>query len=135
MKIDLNNIFVIVDLPAIENRPLQIVNESDRITLSRDISSNPLSNVSWYNTTDLLITQMSVTTASFTIERATCTDTMNYTLVASYLVGNMVTSMVELIVNCEFSTRLDSLLFFNRIFQNFVSSNIVHLMFFIEQTS
>lgn len=93
-----------LDPPFIENRPSQIVNESDKIILTREISSNPVSNVSWYNKTDLLITQTSVQTASFTIEKATCTDTNNYTLVASNGVGNMVTAIVELIVNCEFCT-------------------------------
>lgn len=94
-----------LDPPIIENRPLQIVNESEKVTITRIISSNPLSNVSWYSKTELLITQTSVTTASFTIDRVKCTDTNNYTLVASNGVGNMVTAIVEFIVNCEIFTR------------------------------
>nr|XP_034300633.1 B-cell receptor CD22 [Crassostrea gigas] len=87
--------------PTIESKQLQIVNESVKVILTRNISSNPLSNASWYSKTELLITQTSVTTASFIIERATCIDTKNFTLVVSNGVGSTATAMVELIVNCK----------------------------------
>ncbi|XP_034303603.2 neural cell adhesion molecule 1-like isoform X2 [Magallana gigas] len=87
--------------PAIEKRSLQIVNESEKFTITRSIVSNPLSDASWYNGTQLLKTQTSVKTASYTIENTTCTDTKNYTLVASNGIGNAVTARVELIVNCK----------------------------------
>ncbi|XP_065933049.1 neural cell adhesion molecule 1-A isoform X3 [Magallana gigas] len=87
--------------PAIENRQLQIVNESETVILTRNISGNPVSNVSWFNKTELLKTETSVTTTSFFIERATCSDTQNFTLVASNGVGSNATAVVELIVNCK----------------------------------
>lgn len=96
------SLYIILDQPTIEGKLLKLVNDSEEVILTRNIYSNPLSNVSWYNATELLKTQTLVTTASFTIERATCTDTMNYTLVATNGVGNMVSTIVELIVNCEF---------------------------------
>uniref|UniRef100_K1S6Y6 Hemicentin-1 n=1 Tax=Magallana gigas TaxID=29159 RepID=K1S6Y6_MAGGI len=85
--------------PAIENRQLQIVNESETVILTRNISGNPVSNVSWFNKTELLKTETSVTTTSFFIERPTCSDTQNFTLVASNGVGSNATAVVELIVN------------------------------------
>lgn len=94
-------LIVILDQPAIVKKPLQKVNESEKITLARDIISNPLSDASWYYGTQLLKTQTSVTAATYTIENTTCTDTKNYTLVASNGIGNTVTAMVELIVNCK----------------------------------
>uniref|UniRef100_A0A8W8LC32 Ig-like domain-containing protein n=1 Tax=Magallana gigas TaxID=29159 RepID=A0A8W8LC32_MAGGI len=87
--------------PTIERRSLQVVNESEKFTITRYIESNPLSDASWYNGTQLLKTQTSVKTASYTIENTTCTDTKNYTLVASNGIGNTVTARVELIVNCK----------------------------------
>eukprot|EP00105_Crassostrea_gigas_P023187 XP_011442936.1 PREDICTED: contactin-5 isoform X2 [Crassostrea gigas] len=87
--------------PAIENRQLQIVNESETVILTRNISGNPVSNVSWFNKTELLKTETSVTTTSFFIERPTCSDTQNFTLVASNGVGSNATAVVELIVNCK----------------------------------
>lgn len=92
----------ILDSPMIEGKLLQTVNKSDSVTLTRNIVSNPLSNASWYDETQLLKTEPSVQTTTFTIKNAKCTDTKNYTLVASNGVGNTVTSMVELIVNCKF---------------------------------
>lgn len=92
---------VILDQPAIMKKSLQKVNESEKITLARDIISNPLSNASWYYGTQLLKTQTSVKTATYTMENTTCTDTKNFTLVASNGIGNTVTAMVELIVNCK----------------------------------
>ncbi|XP_052691739.1 basement membrane-specific heparan sulfate proteoglycan core protein-like isoform X3 [Crassostrea angulata] len=87
--------------PTIERRSLQVVNESEKFTITRYIVSNPLSDASWYNGTQLLKTQTSVKTASYTIENTTCTDTKNYTLVTSNGIGNTVTARVELIVNCK----------------------------------
>lgn len=92
---------IILDQPTIERRSLQIVNKSEKITLIRDIVSNPLSDASWYYGTQLLKTQASVKTATYTIENTTCTDTKNYTLVVSNGIRNTVTATVELIVNCE----------------------------------
>lgn len=59
---------IILDQPTLERRSLQIVNKSEKITLIRDIVSNPLSDASWYYGTQLLKTQTSVTTATYTIE-------------------------------------------------------------------
>nr|XP_034316845.1 hemicentin-2-like [Crassostrea gigas] len=87
--------------PTIESRQFQIVNESEKVTITRNISSNPLSDVSWYSKTELLKTQLSVATTTFTIERATCIDTKNFTLVVNNGVGRTVTAVVELIVNCK----------------------------------
>ncbi|XP_065933039.1 uncharacterized protein [Magallana gigas] len=87
--------------PTIERRSLQVVNESEKFTITRYIVSNPLSDASWYNGTQLLKTQTTVKTASYTIENTMCTDTKNYTLVASNGIGNTVSARVELIVNCK----------------------------------
>lgn len=91
---------VTLDQPTIERRSLQIVNESEKITLAKNIESNPLSNATWYNGKQLLKTQTSVPTATYNVENARCTDTKNYTLVVSNEIGT-VTAMVELIVNCK----------------------------------
>lgn len=74
---------------------------SETVTLTRLISSNPPSDVSWYDKTKLLKTQISVSTTAFTIKDATCTDTKNYTIVASNGIGSTATALVELIVNCN----------------------------------
>lgn len=79
------------------------MNESEQVTLIRQIVSNPLSNVSWYNGSELLVTQFSVPNATLHIEKATCMDTNNFTLVASNSVQNNVTALVELVVNCEYN--------------------------------
>lgn len=92
---------IILDQPTLERRSLQIVNKSEKITLIRDIVSNPLSDASWYYGTQLLKTQTSVTTATYTIENTTCTDTKNYTLVVKNGIGNTVKAMEQLIVNCK----------------------------------
>lgn len=86
--------------PVIQDKPPQFVNESETVTLTRDISSKPSSDAFWYRKMKSLKNQTSVTTASFTIERATCTATKNYTLVARNRIGND-TASVELIVNCK----------------------------------
>lgn len=96
----------ILDSPTIENRSLQTVNESESVTLTRNIVSNPLSNASWYIGTQLLKTESSVQTTTLTIENTKCTDTNNYTVVASNGVGNNVTRLVELIVNCKFEYKV-----------------------------
>lgn len=91
----------VLDHPTIENKPYQIINTSQTVTLTRHISSNPPSDVSWYDKTKLLKTQISVLTTTFTLKDATCTDTKNYTLVVSNGIGNTVTALVGLIVNCN----------------------------------
>lgn len=78
------------------------VNENEQVILYRQIISNPLSNVSWYNGSDLLKNQWLVKNATFNIEKATCTDTKNFTLLANNGVQENVTTLVELIVNCEY---------------------------------
>lgn len=107
--IKLINCDCILDIPTIENRSLQTVNESESVTLIRNIVSNPLSNASWYIGTQLLKTESSVQTTTLTIEQTKCTDTNNYTVVASNGVGNNVTRLVELIVNCKFDYKVYSL--------------------------
>nr|XP_034300634.1 B-cell receptor CD22-like [Crassostrea gigas] len=87
--------------PRVESKPFKLVNDSEEVILTRNIYSNPLSNVSWFNSTELLKTDTSVITASFSIKRATCADTKNYTLVATNGVGNTVSAFVGLIVNCK----------------------------------
>lgn len=71
------------------------------VILFREIVSNPLSDVSWYNGTELLITEKSVKNATLVIDKALCTDTKNFTLVAGNTVDRNVVAFVELIVNCE----------------------------------
>ncbi|XP_078332852.1 hemicentin-1-like isoform X2 [Crassostrea virginica] len=90
--------------PSIEIKQRMIVNESDRVVLTRQINSNPLANVSWLHGTQMLKRQTFVKTTSFIIETAQCTDTMNFTLIASNIVQSNVTSRVELIVNCKPTT-------------------------------
>lgn len=85
----------------IENKPHQIINTSETVTLTRYISSNPPSDVSWYDKSKLLKTQISVSTTTLTIKDATCKDMKNYTLVVSNGIENTVTTLVELIVNCN----------------------------------
>lgn len=87
--------------PQIADKGRTIVNESAEILLSRDITSNPLSNVTWFNGSILLKSQYSVPTATYTKRNATCTDTTNLTLIASNGVEGNVTAFVELIVNCK----------------------------------
>lgn len=92
--------------PSIEIKQRMIVNETEKIVLTRHIYSNPLANVSWLDGTHLFQTQALVNTTSFIIERAQCTDTINFTLVASNIVQSNVTSRVEVIVNCEYKNVL-----------------------------
>lgn len=92
-----------IDQPAIENKPRTVVNESEKVFLSRNISSNPLSNATWYDGTKLLDYQPSTRTTKYTIKRASCEDTKNFSLVASNGIGEPVNASVELIVNCEYN--------------------------------
>lgn len=97
----INYIFFLVH-PSIESKPRLIVNESEDVTFIREISSNPLSNAYWYIGTLLLKTEIAVKTATFKKENVTCTDTKNFTLVASNGIGNNSTAWLELIVNCKY---------------------------------
>lgn len=90
-----------LDKPKIADTTSTTVNEGDRVILKKEIVSNPLSNVSWYNGSKLLDYQVSVTAATLTIEKATCTDTKNFTLIASNTVEKSVSALVELFVNCK----------------------------------
>ncbi|XP_078310218.1 contactin-5-like isoform X2 [Crassostrea virginica] len=96
-----NMVIDVLYKPVVENTIPTIVNETERVELIREIDSNPLSNISWYNGAELLKTQTSVTIANLTIQNASCADTKNFTLSASNIVQRNVTSMVELIVNCK----------------------------------
>nr|XP_022320733.1 hemicentin-1-like [Crassostrea virginica] len=87
--------------PSIEEKAVMITNETERVVLTRQISSNPLSNVSWFDGSQLLVSETTVNTTSFIIEKARCTDTKNFTLVVSNTPEWTVTSLVELKVNCK----------------------------------
>lgn len=87
--------------PTIENIPRQFVNESENVIITRNIYSNPLSTVLWFAKDVLLDTQPYVTKATYSREKVTCTDTKNFTIVASNGIGNKTTAVVELIVNCK----------------------------------
>ena len=91
-----------------------VVNETERVVLTREISSNPLANVSWYDGQELLKSEIAVSTTSFIIEKTRCTDTKNFTLTASNALQRNVTSFAELRVNCKyykllFHTKLNSI--------------------------
>lgn len=92
-----------LDKPHVIDSPSITINETDRVVLTKEIASNPLSNVSWYNGSELLLTQYAVRTATFIIQKATCTDTKNFTLIASNIVERNVSALVEVIVNCKWS--------------------------------
>lgn len=102
----LNNInhflFNYLDKPEIIDKPSTLVNESEKVILTRTIVSNPLVDVQWYKGFKLLYSQLSVKNATYILEKASCTDTTNFTLVASNEVERNVTALVELLVNCEF---------------------------------
>nr|XP_022323486.1 hemicentin-2-like isoform X4 [Crassostrea virginica] len=87
--------------PKIGENAVAIVNESERVVLTRNISSNPLSNVYWYDGEELLKNETSVNTTYILLKEAKCTDTKNFTLVASNAKQWNATSLVELIVNCK----------------------------------
>lgn len=98
-----------IDHPIIDGTLHQIVNKSDSVTLSLIITSNPLSNVTWYENNEKLWTQENITsemfthkiTSSFRIVSAECIDTKNFTVVTSNGIGEIVEALVELIVNCK----------------------------------
>ncbi|XP_052720144.1 carcinoembryonic antigen-related cell adhesion molecule 5-like isoform X4 [Crassostrea angulata] len=87
--------------PHIIDSPSITVNENERVVLTKEIVSNPLSNVSWYDGSELLLTQYAVRTATFIIQKATCTDTKNFTLIASNTVEGNVSALMEVKVNCK----------------------------------
>lgn len=99
-----------IDHPIIEGRRHQIVNESNSVTLSLIITSNPLSNVTWYENNKKLSTKEKIDsemfthkiTSSYNITSAQCTDTNNFTVVTSNGIGYTVDALVELIVNCKY---------------------------------
>lgn len=94
--------FNYLDKPEIIDKPSTLVNESEKVILTRTIVSNPLVDVQWYKGFKLLYSQLSVKNAAYILEKASCTDTTNFTLVASNEVERNVTALVELLVNCEF---------------------------------
>lgn len=100
--------YFFLDKPEIVDKPRTLVNESEKVILTRAIDSNPSADVFWYSGQLLLRSQLSVKKATFTIEKASCTDTKNFTLVASNKVQRNVTALVELLVNCEFCVRYPS---------------------------
>lgn len=87
--------------PEILDKPSTLVNESEKVIITRTIVSNPLADVYWYRGQQLLQTQLLVNKTTFIIEKASCTDTTNFTLVASNEVERNVTALVELMVNCK----------------------------------
>ncbi|XP_078310224.1 uncharacterized protein LOC111137474 isoform X2 [Crassostrea virginica] len=97
--------------PVIQEKTSTIVNETERVELIREVDSNPLSDISWYDGAELLKTQTSVKIANLTIENALCTDTKNFTLSVSNTVQRNVTSLVELIVNCKPKAHDDDITF------------------------
>lgn len=120
-------IYFCLDKPHIVNTPSTTVNESDRVVLTKEIISNPLPTVSWYKGSKLLKTETLVRTATFTIEKAVCTDTMNLTLIASNTVQRNVSSLVELIVNCKyFFPKVKSKMYYF----NFILETILFLRYF-----
>lgn len=92
---------IFLDKPYIIAGPSIMVNDSDRVIISRKIESNPLANGSWYSGPKLLKTELSVKNATFIIDKVECTDTRNITLLASNAVAQNVTDLVELIINCK----------------------------------
>lgn len=94
--------FNYLDKPEIIDKPSTLVNESEKVILTRTIVGNPLVDVQWYKGFKLLYSQLSVKNATYILEKASCTDTLNFTLVASNEVERNVTALVELLVNCEF---------------------------------
>ncbi|XP_078331735.1 uncharacterized protein LOC144617641 isoform X2 [Crassostrea virginica] len=92
--------------PVIRGNIRTFVNETKRVVLTREIDSNPLSNVSWYDGSELLKIQTFTEITNLTIENALCADTKNFTLSVSNAVQKNVTSTVELIVNCKRKTEV-----------------------------
>lgn len=101
-----------LDKPYIIAGPIIIVNDSDKVIISREIKSNHLSNASRYSGPELLKTESSVKNATFIIEKVECTDSRNFTLLASNAVTH-VTALMELIINCKYFFYL-RILFYNQ---------------------
>ena len=93
---------LLTDKPSIEKHDFIVVNETERVVFTREISSNPLANVSWYDGRQLLKSETAVSTTTFVIEKTRCTDTKNFTLTASNALQMNVTSFAELRVNCKY---------------------------------
>lgn len=91
-----------LDQPTIDISKKQYVNESEQVTFIGKITSNPLANVSWFNGTEMLRSESSVSTSSFVIENAICSDTKNFTVTASNGIGSKEEVSVELFVNCKY---------------------------------
>uniref|UniRef100_A0A8W8NFL9 Hemicentin-1 n=1 Tax=Magallana gigas TaxID=29159 RepID=A0A8W8NFL9_MAGGI len=87
--------------PEILDKPSTLVNESENVILFRTIVSNPLADVYWYRGQQLLQSQLLVRNTTYIIEKASCADATNFTLVASNEVERNVTALVELLVNCK----------------------------------
>lgn len=86
-------------------KPLMIVNERDRVNLTRVIYSNPLSNVTWYSNEDIIKVEHLTSDnmiAFYTIEEAQCSDTKNFTIMASNGLEKDAKALVELRVNCKY---------------------------------
>lgn len=101
--------FLSSDKPEIAGLPSTKVNESYKVILTAEVDSNPLSSISWYSGSNLLQTRLPTKKDTFTIEKASCTDTKNFTIVASNSVKQNVTALLELIVNCKLL--IDSVLY------------------------
>ena len=84
-----------------KNYSFMVVNKSERVVLTREISSNPLPNVSWYNGPHFLKSEVRVNITNFIIEKANCSDTTNVTLIASNALQWNVKSRIELIIKCK----------------------------------
>ena len=89
--------------PSIQIQAVTIVNETKRAILTGNISSNPLSTVSWYDGSRLLKFEDKVNSTYIIIEKARCTDTRTFALTASNVVKMNVTSSIQLIVNCKYN--------------------------------
>nr|XP_022287372.1 nephrin-like isoform X2 [Crassostrea virginica] len=87
--------------PSIQIQAVTIVNETERAILTGNVSSNPLSTVSWYDGSRLLKFEDKVNSTYIIIEKARCTDTRTFALTASNVVKMNVTSSIQLIVNCK----------------------------------
>ena len=88
--------------PSIQIQAVTIVNETERAVLTGKIYSNPLSTVSWYDGSRLLKFEDKVNSTYLIIERARCTDTRTFVLIASNVVRMNVISSIQLIVNCKY---------------------------------
>lgn len=96
------NYVLLTDTPSLEKGDITVVNENERVLLTKEISSNPLANVSWYDGQQLLKSEIAVSITTFIIEKTRCTDTKNFTLTASNALQRNVTSFAELRVNCKY---------------------------------